>query len=606
MSETWGPLEEEEAEAELSKLKAGSEVGRAGALAPLNLLGNEALGQDEQGSPLAPMLTTPETTPSNEGTGLLSLPWEMVARIASHLPAQCVITVLPQVCRALGGVGEDSTAWQLRARRLIGPRASFPLGPRDGFDWPTACLEMEQLISCWVGLGEQAAGAEREGEGQEDPEGNGDGQAEREVGLQRPRKEAGGREPRAEEGSSGGEEMAVDGEMPVDGGGQQPEQEGGVADGEEAQQGARVERQNVATAGEQGEERDRRERLGPGEGRGEEGVVEGGGAEAEGERPEQRVGYHAYPPGSSTALERFSLPSGHIAEVNTVLLVGGAGAMCASGSRDRNVNLWDLREGTRGTLLRTLGGQGLFSTHRGWVWCLAARGPLLCSGSFDSTVRLWDLEAGGADRGLIQGRAAVLCLSCQRDALLAGSYDKKVSIYDTRAADPLVKSLRLHGNAVLCLAADEQYILSGSKDRTLAVFDRRAGKPLQKLLLSSYLLSMSYSGKEVWAGDNRGLIHTFSLRDGLFQPISQFDVGHRSLVTGVHSSDGTLYTCSSDRTIKVHLPCAPPRTLCSLRHQAGVNGLSVEAGVLAVASGDMCVEVWRPQRQFSPPSGTPG
>lgn len=49
------------------------------------------------------------------------------------------------------------------------------------------------------------------------------------------------------------------------------------------------------------------------------------------------------------------------------------------------------------------------------------------------------------------------------------------------AAEPLVKSLRLHSNAVLCLAADDQYIISASKDHTVAVYDRRAGKPLQKL-----------------------------------------------------------------------------------------------------------------------------
>ncbi len=49
------------------------------------------------------------------------------------------------------------------------------------------------------------------------------------------------------------------------------------------------------------------------------------------------------------------------------------------------------------------------------------------------------------------------------------------------AAEPLVKSLRLHGNAVLCLAADDKYIISGSKDCTVAVYDRRAGKGLKRL-----------------------------------------------------------------------------------------------------------------------------
>ena len=51
----------------------------------------------------------------------------------------------------MGNVGKDSAAWQLRAHRLIGSRTGFPVGPREDFDWPSACLEMEQLISGWTG-----------------------------------------------------------------------------------------------------------------------------------------------------------------------------------------------------------------------------------------------------------------------------------------------------------------------------------------------------------------------------------------------------------------------------------------------------------------------
>ena len=69
--------------------------------------------------------------------------------------------------------------------------------------------------------------------------------------------------------------------------------------------------------------------------------------------------------------------------------------------------------------------------------------------------------------------------------------------------------------------------------------------------LGSYLLSMCYSDSEVWAGDNRGILHAFSMQAGFFKPLSQFDVGHTSLVTGIHRSPGSLYTCSADRTIKV-------------------------------------------------------
>uniref|UniRef100_UPI0037E789AE F-box/WD repeat-containing protein 9 n=1 Tax=Semicossyphus pulcher TaxID=241346 RepID=UPI0037E789AE len=457
--------------------------------------------------PGPPSSTDVSPSPSAEASGLLSLPWEMLTNIASHLPAQCVIDVLPKVCHALGNVGKDSTAWQLRANRLIGSRAGFPVGPREDFDWPSACVEMEQLITCWTGQAHLAARQTQEDD------------AEKEQ-VRQP------------------QDAALDHQEEV------------------------AEQRNLDN-----------------------------GRPLEMEEPQ--------PPRSPSpppALECITLPSGHIAQVNSVLLMGGDGTVLATGSRDWNVKLWDLQEGSGAKLLHTLGGQGDFSTHRGWVWCLSSQGHQLASGGFDSTVRLWDLQAGGAKRGLITAGAAVLCLSCQTDVLLAGTFDKRVNMYDTRAAQPLVKSIRLHGNAVMCLAADDRYIISGSKDCTVAVYDRRAGKDLKRLQLSSYLQSMSYRGCEVWAGDNSGMLHSFSMQTGTLKAVSKFDVGHVAMITGIHRSTGSLYTCSSDRTVKVHVPCNPPRTLCTQNHQAGVNGLSVEAGVLAVASGDVCVEVWRPRK----------
>ncbi|XP_054834728.1 F-box/WD repeat-containing protein 9 isoform X2 [Eublepharis macularius] len=292
--------------------------------------------------------------------------------------------------------------------------------------------------------------------------------------------------------------------------------------------------------------------------------------------------------------EYFSLADGHFASVDAVLLLQG-GELCVSGSRDRNVNLWDLRQlgkAPEKVLVKALGTERN-GTHKGWVWSLASRDDRVCSGSWDSTVKLWDIAADGQQFGELRGKAAVLCLSYLPDILVTGTYDKKVTVYDPRASQPLVKSRKLHSSAVLSLAADEHFIISGSEDRTLVFFDRRANSVLQRLQLDSYLLTMSYQGSQLWAGDNHGLLYVFQNQGGSFQHIRHFDVGHRSQITGVQLSVGKLYTTSTDKTLRVHIPTDPPKAICSRTHNYMLSGISVEGNIAVAASGGLSLEVWR-------------
>uniref|UniRef100_A0A672H9G3 F-box and WD repeat domain containing 9 n=1 Tax=Salarias fasciatus TaxID=181472 RepID=A0A672H9G3_SALFA len=359
-----------------------------------------------------------DVSPSpSETSGLLSLLWEIIAIITSHLPAHCVLNVLPKVCHALVHVAEDSREWQLCARKLVGSRC-FPLGPKENFNWPEACIELEQLLSLWT---------------------------------------------------------------------KYPE-------------------------------------------------------------PPSRAGVHVINPKPHSLDQQPPAPGGRV---------------CATASRDNNVMLWELEAGPEGALLHTLTGKHGFTTHQGLISCLDCQGPLLASGGFDSTVRLWDLQAGGAYEGdsLCKCSTAVSC-----------------------ASNSLFKILNLHGSPVMSLAADDKYIISGGRHGAVVIYDRRADKTLKNIKLEPYLKSMN--GKQVWGGDCSGMLHCFSMQPDSFGLVSDFDVGRRKKITGIHKSSGSLYTCSDDRTVKIHIPCAPPKTLSTL----------VQAGVLAVATGGEIVEVWRPRR----------
>ncbi|XP_063787248.1 F-box/WD repeat-containing protein 9 isoform X2 [Pseudophryne corroboree] len=222
-------------------------------------------------------------------------------------------------------------------------------------------------------------------------------------------------------------------------------------------------------------------------------------------------------------IEHFSLADGHYASIDAVLLLQG-GSLCVSGSRDRNVSLWDLRDlGNGQEKVKALGTEKT-GTHKGWAWSLAACENLVCSGSWDSTMKIWDIGAEGQQVGEMRGRAAILCLAFLPDILVAGSYDKRVSVYDPRASRPLIKCRKIHSSPVLSLGADDRHIVSGSEDRTLVVFDRRTNAVSQRIQLENYLFCMSYEAPQLWAGDNQGLVHVYGSHGGTFQHLRVLEI----------------------------------------------------------------------------------
>ncbi|XP_070563061.1 F-box/WD repeat-containing protein 9-like [Ptychodera flava] len=298
-------------------------------------------------------------------------------------------------------------------------------------------------------------------------------------------------------------------------------------------------------------------------------------------------------------MEHFSLTLGHFAAIDAVHLMQG-GDICFSGSRDRTVSLWDLRKLDSWTPNQSTSKVKVKSldTHTGWVWSMTSLDNILCTASWDCKVKLWDIEAGGVEVQSLKGKSANLCMAYNPDSLVVGSYDKKITVYDPRAGYTSIQSLKHHKKPVLCLVADENYIVSGSEDSTVVVYDRRAGEVFKTIQLEKFPMSMSYSNHDgqLWIGEKRGLLYLMDARQGNFDIVQTYDVGHTLKLTGVQHNLGCLATCSYDKTIKIHEPNADPGNICTLAvHDSEVADIHLMNNILASGSSDMTVHIWRPK-----------
>lgn len=157
--------------------------------------------------------------------------------------------------------------------------------------------------------------------------------------------------------------------------------------------------------------------------------------------------------------------------------------MAVAGTGNSLVQLWD-----------TALGQPIsaFTGHSACVYGVHRSGSLVVSGSDDKTVRLWDVRQPQAAVAVLRGhRAGVMAVQTQQWRVASGSYDHCVALWDTRrvsgdvtadagtagtdtGATPhpaYLYSLYGHGEPVFCLQMDERKIVTGSADRTIKIFD---------------------------------------------------------------------------------------------------------------------------------------
>ncbi|XP_041359838.1 F-box/WD repeat-containing protein 9-like [Gigantopelta aegis] len=294
-------------------------------------------------------------------------------------------------------------------------------------------------------------------------------------------------------------------------------------------------------------------------------------------------------------LEHFTYNAGLFASVDAVHLMQD-GQLLATGSRDRylsllNLQKYDVNKPT------SKGDMKIYSNckiHKGWIWSIKSLDNVLATASWDTYIRRLDLNADLTMIDNFKCKSAVLDIHIEPNGIIAAGYDSRLYLVDPR--EGAVTSMKIHKRPVLCLSVDDHFIVSGSEDKTISVFDRTAGKVMKTVELESFPMCLHCMDNQLWIGDKGGKLNLCDTTGGVFHLVDTYEVGHLGKVTGIVSTRGALYTCSTDRTVKILEPTRNPDTINTLTsHTGDVAGISYQNRVLASAGSDVCVGIWRPK-----------
>jgi small GTP-binding protein len=148
------------------------------------------------------------------------------------------------------------------------------------------------------------------------------------------------------------------------------------------------------------------------------------------------------------------------------------GKRALTGSKDRNIRLWDLETGV---CLREFEGHSAEETCV--AWSLDQR--LAISGSQDRTMLVWDVDTGRCLRvfGGHFGSVNAVAWSADQRHALSGSGDNSVRLWDVETARCL-QVFEGHTERIndVAYGADQSQILSASHDRTIRVWNLKTGR----------------------------------------------------------------------------------------------------------------------------------
>jgi len=267
------------------------------------------------------------------------------------------------------------------------------------------------------------------------------------------------------------------------------------------------------------------------------------------------------------------------------------GKYLASGSGDRTIHLWDVRQGT---LVRT------YSGHTNGIRSVtfSPDGKYIASGSRDKTVRLWSSANENLLRTFSGHTEQVFSVVFSPDGkyLASGSDDNSVQVWDAQTGLAL-KAFR-HINRVFSVAfsPDGLYVASGSEDKTVRLWNIQEGSLVRTFSgHTNSVISIAFSPDGRWlaSGSSDNSIWLWNVQNG--EPVKRL-YGHTDLVSSVAFSPDSKHLASSsfDSSVRIWDVSSGSLVKTLFGHVGSVLAVAFSPDGVQVASGgeDKAVLLW--------------
>ncbi|MBE9042925.1 DnaJ domain-containing protein [Pleurocapsales cyanobacterium LEGE 10410] len=247
--------------------------------------------------------------------------------------------------------------------------------------------------------------------------------------------------------------------------------------------------------------------------------------------------------------QRIGTLQGHTDRV-TCLIMSPSGQTLISGSKDKTIKFWDLREKK---IIRTLG--GYFNGHLSKVVALAISpdNRTLLSCGTDNSLKIWDVHQAREIQN-ISFSAAITCLAFSPNGQLFCSGGLEPQIRVRAKNGQVIRSLNnKSGILSLAFSPDGRLLATGGFNRQINIWDLATGKVIQTLEGHSDRVSsviFSNDGQTLISSSWDQTIKLWELTTG--EEVASIEAHAAKINTMAIASDNrTLITGSSDRTIKL-------------------------------------------------------